>query len=912
MPNTAPTSIASALTDETIARALTEAGDRSESDPALERALTYARGRYAAGIARYADAVERLGFRGMERVLDVGCGVGQWSLPLATQNEKVVGIDLRPEYVDVATTLAVATGLTSRAQFRGGVAETLPEASDSTDGVFCHMVLMWIPERELAVANLARCLRDGGLLYLAYTTPAMLLRSIAMTDRADTWERARIPAATLLSNALYSLGAFATFGSRVRAYEPGELERLVELFGLTVEESPHVEDGPHDWSGHRLSGDFLARKETAVDAFEHGFPTDSDDLAERLDDLVKRGAPRLALRLLDRIPARGRELAALQVEALLKAGELARAGAELEELPADGHRRLRGLHRLQSGDGAAAKAEFSAEDPGPDRDFLLACAHLLAKDTERAAAGFRAELAERPGSPRALAGAVLAALDGGDEWGVAELVATLQSAPAAPPATEAPEDAAEESAETSQPAKLEEFGLAAEGRMPYQVTNRSLVPLVFDNLGEVGSDDVFVDFGCGKGRMLLAAAMQPFRRVVGIDISPELCEVARDNIERNRERLRCKDVEVIAVDATEFAVPDDMTVAYLYNPFQGEVFQRVLANIVASLERHPRRVRIVYLLPAMQEAILETKRFRVVKTVPFGDGPAQRVAFYETTSEAPEGSSETAPDGLPVFSLEVGQEEWERADRETRANFVHVAAGLEKSEFFGQLAPPAKEWALIDLDEYPDMEAFLKAARKVHTGNALRDARKAAERGYYSKFFDPRTFVIDLMEVDQSASERQGSAMAEHYRRTVEERGGYPNALHLPETPNQSLTWDRWFGVFRPDAGHTQGEVVVDERLLSYLKLRKVGPFLFYGTILGHADHLREGVMYKMHLDLVEYLLRNRELLAKGEAAADHSLEGTRLLGYARYSRQGEGLMMWKKRMLFRPGYVLLRYPDER
>lgn len=922
MPNRASTSIASRLNDEAIERALS-AAECESAEPALARALAYARARYGIGVARYSDAVEKLGFRGMRRVLDVGCGVGQWSLALATQNETVVGIDPRREYVDVATSFADATELSPHVEFRTGNAESLDEPRGSTDAILCHMALMWVPERELALENFARCLEDQGRLYLSYTTPHMLVRSVAMTERVGDWERARIPASTLLSSSLYALGAFSSFGSRVRAYEPGELERLAELHGLTVEESPHVEDGPHEWLGRRLSGDFVARKAADADAFERDFVLDDDgDFANRIEALIDLGAPRLALRLLDRTTTRQRQpqLTELRAKALLKVGDLPRAAAVLDELPVDKAPRLRGLYQLQSGDPAAAIAQFNREDPHRDREFLLACAHLLAREYEPASSRFRAELREVPGSARAFAGAVLAALDAGEERIVSELVrgltsesGGLTSPPPAAPEQDVTADGPDEVPETSEAAKLEAFGLAAEGRMPYQVTNRALVPLVFDSLGEISPEDVFVDFGCGKGRMVLAAAMRPFRRVVGVDISPELCAVARENVEQNRVRLRCPEVEVIAADATQLDVPDDMTVAYLYNPFQGAVFRQALERIIASLDRRPRRIRLVYLLPAMHEAVLETGRFHVVKTAPFGEGPAQRVIVYETAAGLPpRKESPRAPAAdVPVYSLEVTAAEFGEAEPQTRATFIHVVTGLEENDFFGTFAPPAKEWALIDLDEYTDIEAFRKAARKIHTGNAVRGARKATERGYHSKFFDPRTFVGDLVEIDQSAPERQGSAMAGHYGMSVEERGGYPSSFFPPEEPSENLAWDRYFGVFRPDPGHTQGDVVVDERLLSYVKLRRVGPFLFYGTILGHSDHLREGVMYRMHLDLVDYVLRNRRLLVGGDETADRSLAGARLLGYARYFGLGEGLLMWKKRMLFGPGYVLMRYPGE-
>src|SRR3989344_2191686 len=49
---------------------------------------------------------------------------------------------------------------------------------------------------------------------------------------------------------------------------------------------------------------------------------------------------------------------------------------------------------------------------------------------------------------------------------------------------------------------------------------------------EIGREEVFLDLGCGKGRALLAAAAFDFQRVVGVEISQRLCEIARANIKR--------------------------------------------------------------------------------------------------------------------------------------------------------------------------------------------------------------------------------------------------------------------------------------------------------------------------------------------------------------------------------------------
>jgi hypothetical protein len=132
---------------------------------------------------------------------------------------------------------------------------------------------------------------------------------------------------------------------------------------------------------------------------------------------------------------------------------------------------------------------------------------------------------------------------------------------------------------------------------------------------KVKSDDVFVDFGSGKGRVVWQAAQYRFARVVGVEISPQLNDVARRNIEGGRKRLKCGDVELVTADATEFEVPDDMTVAYFYSPFEGDVFRQVLRNIVESVDRRPRKVTMIYANPVLADEVEAVGRFELVDVI---------------------------------------------------------------------------------------------------------------------------------------------------------------------------------------------------------------------------------------------------------------------------------------------------------
>lgn len=168
--------------------------------------------------------------------------------------------------------------------------------------------------------------------------------------------------------------------------------------------------------------------------------------------------------------------------------------------------------------------------------------------------------------------------------------------------------------DTAPRVKLQELGLKTEERHRYQASPWLALPRAL-RVRDVRPMDVFVEYGCGKGRVVYQAAQRyPFRRVIGVDIAPELTEIARTNIERNRGRLRCKDVEIVTADVVEYVPPDDLTHAYFYNPFSGQVFEGAIDGIVRSLDRNPRTVTIIYCFPMLPEVIERTGRFELVRT----------------------------------------------------------------------------------------------------------------------------------------------------------------------------------------------------------------------------------------------------------------------------------------------------------
>src|SRR5262245_16419063 len=103
--------------------------------------------------------------------------------------------------------------------------------------------------------------------------------------------------------------------------------------------------------------------------------------------------------------------------------------------------------------------------------------------------------------------------------------------------------------------------------------------------GDVSSDSVFLDLGSGKGRIVLMAARYQFRRIIGVELSERLNAIARRNVAACRLRLRCPDIELITADVLDYRIPDEVSVAYMFNPFRGPIFYTVLENLNPSVDR---------------------------------------------------------------------------------------------------------------------------------------------------------------------------------------------------------------------------------------------------------------------------------------------------------------------------------------
>ena len=116
--------------------------------------------------------MEKLHFSGKERILDVGCGLGQFSRYMARQLEQggsVVGIERDVQQYNKALDLAKEDKESELVDFRLGSAYALPlkqEEWQSFDLVFTRFLLEHLAEPSKAVAQMAKAVKIGSKVIL--------------------------------------------------------------------------------------------------------------------------------------------------------------------------------------------------------------------------------------------------------------------------------------------------------------------------------------------------------------------------------------------------------------------------------------------------------------------------------------------------------------------------------------------------------------------------------------------------------------------------------------------------------------------------------------------------------------------------------------------------------------------------
>ncbi len=131
----------------------------------------------------------------------------------------------------------------------------------------------------------------------------------------------------------------------------------------------------------------------------------------------------------------------------------------------------------------------------------------------------------------------------------------------------------------------------------YEPTPYSALEELFRHY-EMKSSDHIVDFGCGKGRLNFYLHYFFGANVVGIEMNEALYQEAIHNQNKYVKKKSKDKIHFHCCLAEEYKVDDLDNRFYFFNPFSIQVFQKIINNILLSVEKSEREIELVLYYPS--------------------------------------------------------------------------------------------------------------------------------------------------------------------------------------------------------------------------------------------------------------------------------------------------------------------------
>lgn len=119
----------------------------------------------------------------------------------------------------------------------------------------------------------------------------------------------------------------------------------------------------------------------------------------------------------------------------------------------------------------------------------------------------------------------------------------------------------------------------------------------------------FIDYGSGKGRLIITARNFGFQKAIGIEFAKELVDITTKNI----KKLDISNIHVIHMDASHYIPEPETRVIYFLNPFREDVFHKVLPQIIRYKENFKNDVYIVYRAPIYKTIFSDYPQIKHIK-----------------------------------------------------------------------------------------------------------------------------------------------------------------------------------------------------------------------------------------------------------------------------------------------------------
>lgn len=152
----------------------------------------------------------------------------------------------------------------------------------------------------------------------------------------------------------------------------------------------------------------------------------------------------------------------------------------------------------------------------------------------------------------------------------------------------------------------------------YEATPYMALEALFDEY-VCTTSDTFVDFGCGKGRFSFYVHHHLHLSVTGVEMNGQLYQEALENLTKYMERAKNSraSIQFEHIFAEGYDIEPDDNRFYFFNPFSIQIFQKVISNILLSVEQYPRSIDVILYYPTSEyiQFLEGNTTFKLVKEV---------------------------------------------------------------------------------------------------------------------------------------------------------------------------------------------------------------------------------------------------------------------------------------------------------
>ena len=132
------------------------------------------------------------------------------------------------------------------------------------------------------------------------------------------------------------------------------------------------------------------------------------------------------------------------------------------------------------------------------------------------------------------------------------------------------------------------------------------IAIVCEYLSQKYPTGKVLDIGCGKGAAMIMFNSFGYNAVDGLEYLEDLACCARQNL----KKMNMKSI-IFQEDATQFERYSEYDIFYLYDPFRGETFRKVISKIEDSYKKKKRRIILVYANPWENYIVQEYSSFKL-------------------------------------------------------------------------------------------------------------------------------------------------------------------------------------------------------------------------------------------------------------------------------------------------------------